>query len=151
MVTDGQFSSVAQLCPTLRPHGLQHTRLSCPSPTPRAYSKLMSIKSVMPSNHLILCRLLLLPHSSLVMVIILQCIQMLNHYIETNIMLYVNDNSTIIILIKDLGLSFSPGQAITGLDGSDLELELNIYIYIYIYIYISLCDLLYPFPLKPVS
>jgi len=33
-----QFSSVPQSCPTLRPHGLQHTRLSCPSPTPGAYS-----------------------------------------------------------------------------------------------------------------
>ena len=33
-----QFSSVAQLCLTLRPHGLQHTRLPCPSPTPEAYS-----------------------------------------------------------------------------------------------------------------
>ena len=33
-----QFSSVTQLCPTLWPHGLQHTRLPCPSPTPRAYS-----------------------------------------------------------------------------------------------------------------
>ena len=33
-----QFSSVAQSCPTLQPHGLQHTRLPCPSPTPRAYS-----------------------------------------------------------------------------------------------------------------
>ena len=33
------FSSVAQLCLTLRPHGLQHTRLPCPSPTPRACSK----------------------------------------------------------------------------------------------------------------
>ena len=33
-----QFSSVAQSCPTLRPHGLQHARLPCPSPTPRAYS-----------------------------------------------------------------------------------------------------------------
>ena len=31
-------SSVAQLCPTLRPHGLQHARLPCPSPTPRACS-----------------------------------------------------------------------------------------------------------------
>ena len=30
-------SSVAQSCLTLRPHGLQHTRLPCPSPTPRAY------------------------------------------------------------------------------------------------------------------
>ena len=33
-----QFSSVAQSCPTLRPHGLQHARLPCPSPTPRAFS-----------------------------------------------------------------------------------------------------------------
>ena len=34
-----QFSSVAQLCLTLcDPHGLQHTRLPCPSPTPRACS-----------------------------------------------------------------------------------------------------------------
>ena len=46
----------------LQTHGLQHARLPCPSPTPGAYSKLMSIESVMPSNHLILCRpLLLLP------------------------------------------------------------------------------------------
>jgi len=45
------------------PHGLQHTRLPCPSPTPGAYSKLTSIKSVMPSNHLILHRPLLLPPS----------------------------------------------------------------------------------------
>jgi len=29
---------VVQLCPTLRPHGLQHTRLPCPSPTPGACS-----------------------------------------------------------------------------------------------------------------
>ena len=34
----GQFSSVTQLCLTLQPHGLQHTRLPCPSPTPRACS-----------------------------------------------------------------------------------------------------------------
>ena len=33
-----QFSAVAQSYPTLRPHGLQHTRLPCPSPTPRACS-----------------------------------------------------------------------------------------------------------------
>ena len=47
---------------SLRPHESQHTRSPCPSPTPRVYSNLMSIKSVMPSNHLILCRpLLLLP------------------------------------------------------------------------------------------
>ena len=33
-----QFSSVAQSCPTLRPHRLQHTRPPCPSPTPGFYS-----------------------------------------------------------------------------------------------------------------
>ena len=33
-----QFSSVAQLCPTLQPHGLQHAGPPCPSPTPRVYS-----------------------------------------------------------------------------------------------------------------
>ena len=43
---------------SLRPHGPQHARLPCPSPTPG----LMSMESVMPSNHLTLCRpLLLLP------------------------------------------------------------------------------------------
>ena len=39
---------------SLRSHELQHARLPCPSPTPRACS-LMFIESVMPSNHLILC------------------------------------------------------------------------------------------------
>ena len=41
---------------SLWPHELQHARPPCPSPKP------MSIESVKPSNHLILCRpLLLLP------------------------------------------------------------------------------------------
>ena len=43
---------------SFQPHEPQHTRPPCPSPTP----KLMSIESVMPFNHLILCLpLLLLP------------------------------------------------------------------------------------------
>ena len=47
---------------SLRPHGLQRARLPYPSPTPRACSILMSIKSVVSSNHLILCHpLLFLP------------------------------------------------------------------------------------------
>ena len=46
---------------SLRPHGLQHARLPCPSPTPRAYS--MSIESVMTSSRLIFCRPLLLTPS----------------------------------------------------------------------------------------
>ena len=47
----------------LRPHELQHARLPCPSPTPRACSKIMSIESVIPYNDLILCCPLLLPPS----------------------------------------------------------------------------------------
>ena len=38
--------------------GLQYSRPPCPSPTPGAYSN-MSVESVMPSTHLILCRPLL--------------------------------------------------------------------------------------------
>ena len=46
---------------SLWPHESQHARPLCPSPTP-SLPKLMSIESMMPSNHLILCRpLLLLP------------------------------------------------------------------------------------------
>ena len=48
---------------SLRPHESQHARPPCPSPTLRVHGlKLMSIESVMPSSHLILCPpLLLLP------------------------------------------------------------------------------------------
>ena len=46
---------------SLRPHELQHARPPCPSPTSGVHPT-MSIVSVMPSNHLILCHpLLLLP------------------------------------------------------------------------------------------
>ena len=47
---------------SLRPHGLQHARLPCPSLSPGACSN-SSIESMMPSNHLILCCPLLLPPS----------------------------------------------------------------------------------------
>ena len=59
-----QFSSISQSVKSnsLRSHELQHTRLPCPSPNFQSLLKLMSIESVTPSNHLILCRpLLLLP------------------------------------------------------------------------------------------
>ena len=48
---------------SLRPRGLQHARPPCPSPSPSwSLLTLMSVESVMPSSHLILCRpLLLLP------------------------------------------------------------------------------------------
>ena len=61
-----QFSSVqfshSVVSDSLQPHEPQPTKPPCPSPTP-SLLKLMSIESVMPSNHLILCRplLLLLP------------------------------------------------------------------------------------------
>ena len=46
----------------LWPHRLQHTRLPCPSPSPGACSNSMSIESVRPSTHLVLCHpLCLLP------------------------------------------------------------------------------------------
>ena len=45
---------------SLQPHGLQHARPSCPSPT-LSLLKLMSIELVILSNHLILCHPLLLP------------------------------------------------------------------------------------------
>ena len=46
---------------SLRPHGLQHSRLPCPSPSPRVCSNSCPL-SQMSSNHLILCRsFLLLP------------------------------------------------------------------------------------------
>ena len=47
---------------SLWPHGLQHARLPCPITNSQTLLKLMSIESVMPSNHLILsCPLCLLP------------------------------------------------------------------------------------------
>ena len=52
-----QFSP-SVMSSSLWPHEPQHTTPPCPSPTP----ELMSIESVMPSNHLIICcPLLLLP------------------------------------------------------------------------------------------
>ena len=59
------FSSVqlshSVMSNSLQPHGLQHTRLICPSPTPRACSNSRPLSRWCP-NHIILCHpLLLLP------------------------------------------------------------------------------------------
>ena len=55
-----QFS-LSVMSNSLQLHGPQHAKPPCPSPTP-CLLKSMSIESVMPSNHLILCcPLLLLP------------------------------------------------------------------------------------------
>ena len=54
-----QLFSCSVMSNSLQPHELQHSRPPCPS---RSLPKPMSIELVMPSNHLILCRpLLLLP------------------------------------------------------------------------------------------
>ena len=57
-----QFSSVAS--DSLRPHESQHARPPCPSTNSRSSLRFMSIESMMPSSHLILCHpLLLLPRT----------------------------------------------------------------------------------------
>ena len=57
-----QFSSVAQLCPNLCDPMDCSTQASLSITNSRSLLKLMSIESVMPSNHLILCHpLFLLP------------------------------------------------------------------------------------------
>ena len=49
-----QFSR-SVMSDSLKPHGLQHARFPCPSPTPRVYSNSCP-ESVVPSNQLILYR-----------------------------------------------------------------------------------------------
>ena len=58
-----QFSSVARLCPTLATPWTAARQASLSVTNSRSLLTLMSIESVMPSNHLILCRPLLLPPS----------------------------------------------------------------------------------------
>ena len=72
----------------LEPHGLQHARPPCPSPTPGVYS-FMSIELVMPSNHL-LCRPLPLPPSNL-----------------PSIRVFSNESALLIRWLKYWGFSFS--------------------------------------------
>ena len=67
MIIHIQFSSVAQSCLTVGPHGLQHARLPCPSPTPRTaiqpshpLSSMLFLPSIFPnirvfSNESALC------------------------------------------------------------------------------------------------
>ena len=55
-----QFSSVAQSCPTLHDHNNHRSQASLSSTNSRSLLKLIFTELVMPSNHLILCRLLLL-------------------------------------------------------------------------------------------
>ena len=55
------FFSHSVMSDSFQPHGLQHARLPCPSPSPRACSNSCPL-TVMPSKHCVLCcPLLLLP------------------------------------------------------------------------------------------
>ena len=48
---------------SLQPHGLQHAKTPCPITNSQSLLKLLSIESVIPSNHLIFCHPLLLQPS----------------------------------------------------------------------------------------
>ena len=61
------FFSCCVMSRSLQPNGLQHARLPCPSPS---LFKLMSIESMMPSNHLVLCHPLLLLSSIFLSIIV---------------------------------------------------------------------------------
>ena len=94
-----QFSrSVVSDC--LQPHGSQHARPPCPSPTPGVHSKLVPIESVMPSSYLIFCHpLLLLPP------------------IPPSIRVFSNESTLRMRCPKDWRFSFSiiPSKEIPGL------------------------------------
>ena len=63
LLLTNQFSSVSQSCPTLWNSSTAASQASLFINSSQSLLKLMSIESVMPSNHLILCNPLLLLHS----------------------------------------------------------------------------------------
>ena len=91
---------------SLRPHGLQHARLPCPSPTLKSLLKLTSTTSVMPSNDLTLC----LPFLSL-------------PSIFPNIRVFSNELVLLIRWPKDWSFSFSisPSNENSGLISFRME------------------------------
>ena len=83
---------------SLQPREPQHARLPCPSTTPRVCLNSMSIESVMPSNHLILCRpLLFLPS------------------ILPSIRVFSNDSALCMSWPKYWSFSFSPSNEFSEL------------------------------------
>ena len=84
---------------SLQSHGLQNARLPCPSPIPKLVMlKLMSIESVMPFNHLILCHpLFLLPS------------------IFPTIRVFSNESVLRIMWPRSWSFSFSPSNEYSGL------------------------------------
>ena len=92
------FCSVAKLSPTLQLHGLHHARLSCPSLSPSVCSEIMSVESVLPSNHFILCHPLLLLSS-----------------VFPSIRVFSNESTLCIKWPKYWNFSFSPSNEYSGL------------------------------------
>ena len=95
-----QFSSVAQSCPTLCNPMNHSTQASLSITNSQSSLRLMSIESVMPSNHLILCHpLLLLPS------------------IFPSIRVFSNESVHHIRWLKDWSFSFSitPSNEYSGL------------------------------------
>ena len=85
---------------SLRPNALQHSKLPCPSPTPRAYSNSCPSSWWLPSNHLILsCPLLFL------------------HSVFLSIKVFYNDSVLHILWPKCWSFSFSisPSNEYSGL------------------------------------
>ena len=91
------FCSCSVVSDSLRPHGLQHARLPCTSPSPGTLLKLV-FESVVPSNHLILCYpLLLLPS------------------IYPSIRVFSNESVLHIRWLKYWSFSISPSNEYSGL------------------------------------
>ena len=93
--------SATQLC--LQLHGLQHTRLPCPSPSPGA-CLLTSIELVVPSNHLVLCCPLLLVPS-----------------VFTSIRVFLNELTLRIRGLKYWNFSISPSNEYSGLSSFRID------------------------------
>ena len=90
---------------SLPPYEPQHARLPCPSPTPWVYPNSTSIESVMQSNHLTLCRPLLLPPS-----------------IFSSIRVFSNESVLLIRWSKDWSFSISPSNEYSGLISFRMDL-----------------------------
>ena len=89
---------------SLQPHGPQHARFPCPSPTPRADSNSCPSSWVMSLNYLILCHpLLLLPS------------------IFPSIRVLSNESAVGISLPKYWSFSISPSNEYSGLTSSRID------------------------------
>ena len=93
-----QFRSVAQSCPTFATPWIAARQASLSISNSQSLLKLMSIESVMPSNHLILCHPLLLPPS-----------------IFPNIRVFSNESVLHIRWPKYYSFSISPSNEYSGL------------------------------------